>query len=231
MKTVVFTSDNHSWLLGGFFHQWKKYGRGLKVEVAGFENPGFLPADVNFVSIGEMKDYPVDLWSNAIFEYLNRIDDELVLILLEDYWLLRPINIEAVKNAEMFMEKYKNVARLDLTTDRALSREAVYAGTFGNLDLCSAKGEYALSFQASIYRRSILMDLLRPNESPWESELNGTDRLNHSHFDVYGTYQWPIAYMIVMNKGRFDRDGLWMRPARTLTESDWQELEFYLFRE
>jgi hypothetical protein len=31
--------------------------------------------------------------------------------------------------------------------------------------------------------------------------------------------------MIVVNKGKFDREGQWMWPARTLKAADWKELD------
>ena len=223
MKTVVLTSDSHNWLLKGFFHQWKKYNGG-SVEVAGFTQPE-LPKGVNFHSIGDMKDYPVDKWSNALIKYLNEIQDDLVLILLEDYWLIRPVNFDAIEEAAELMESYRDVIRFDLTTDRSGSKIAEYAGAFRKLDLCRAKGEYSLSFQASIYRKDLLLEVLRPDENPWQTELNGSARLNALPYDVLGSYQWPLNYMIVMNKGKFDREGLWMYPSRTLTQADWKELD------
>ena len=223
MKTVVLTSDSHNWLLKGFFHQWKKYNGG-SVEVAGFTKPE-LPKDVNFHSIGDMKDYPVDKWSNALIKYLNEIPDDLVLILLEDYWLIRPVDFDAIEEAVELIESYRDVIRFDLTTDRSGSKIAEYAGAFRKLDLCRAKGEYSLSFQASIYRKSLLLEVLRPDENPWQTELNGSARLNALPYDVLGSYQWPLNYMIVMNKGKFDREGLWMYPSRTLTRADWKELD------
>jgi len=227
MKTVVLTSDSHSWLLKGFFHQWKKYalyGGPDKVEVAGFTKPD-LPKDIKFHSIGDMKDYPVDKWSNALIKYLNEIPDDLVLILLEDYWLIRPIDYDAVEEAAELMESYKDVIRFDLTTDRCNNRNAEYAGAFRKLDLCRAKGDYSLSFQASIYRKSLLLEVLQPNESPWQAELNGSGRLNALPYDVLGCYSWPINYAIVVNKGKFDTEGRWMYPPRTLTQADWRELD------
>jgi len=225
MKTVVFTSDTHNWLLRGFFHQWAKYGNELTVEVAGFTNPGFLPDYATFYSIGKFEDYPVEKWSNSIIEYLNKIDDDLFLFLLEDYWLIRPINMDALHTAERFMTNHPEVGRFDVAADRVFNRSSRYIGSMDLIDICEAKGEYSLSFQASIYRRTALLEVMRFNESPWQSELKGSYRLNSLHYKVVGTYQWPINYMIVMNKGKFDPSGSWMYPSRTLRVEDWASLK------
>jgi len=230
MRTIVFTSDNHSWLLGGFFHQWQKYvgaaSRGLfEVEVAGFTEPSGLPKGVKFSKIGNMADYPVNKWSDGVIEHLSKIKDELVIILLEDYWLMRPVNFSAVQSAIELMELHKDVIRFDLTSDRTFSKEMEFAGTFDALDICRAKGSYSLSFQASIWRRELLLEVMRPGETPWQTEMIGTGRVVNSPYDVLGSFQWPLDYMICVNKGRFDREGLWMWPARTLSKEDWRELD------
>ena len=229
MKTVVFTSDNHQWLLKGFLHQWHKYaGAGIEpldLEVAGFTRPSFLPADVPFVSIGEFEDYPVQRWSNAVISYLQSITDELVLILLEDYWLMRPINRVAIDEIKLLMLDHPHVARFDVSADRMFAQHARYIGNVKNLDVCSAKGSYSLSFQASIWRRQMLLDVMRPDETPWQAEINGSGRLNALPYGVVGTYQWPMNYMICMVKGKLDRTGSWMYPARTLSAMDWKELD------
>jgi hypothetical protein len=236
MKTVVFTSDNHNWLLKGFFHQWEKYGarKGLNetytkdflaLEVAGFTKPEGLPDDVSFYSIGKMTDYPVEKWSDAVIKYLQNVPDDLVLILLEDYWMIRPINRPAIAAAIGFMADHQNVIRFDLASDRLYCQGSTYAGPYGTIDLCEGKGAYSMSLQASIFRRELLLDIMRPGETPWQAELDGTFRLNQKPYKVLGTYQWPMNYLVAMNKGKLDRSGGWMFPARTLTRADWQELD------
>lgn len=231
MKTIILTSDFHSWLLQGFFHQWEKYAEPAKehvfgeIEVAGFSRPDNLPNYAKFASIGRIEDYPIDKWSTAVIKYLQSLEDEFVTIFLEDYWLIRPINFAAIRSAMVVMDDIKHAVRFDLTSDRMFSKDAVYAGHYGGIDLCYAKGDYSLSFQAGIYRRELLIDVLVPNESPWLCELNSSYRLNRLAYAVLGSYQWPVNYAIVVNKGKFDRDGKWMYPARTLTPQDWAELD------
>lgn len=230
MKIVVFTSDKRNWLLKGFFRQWQKYAGGMPgdslydIEVAGFTRPDYLPGNAAFYSIGKFENYPVEKWSDAIINYLLHLDDELFVLMLEDYWLTRQLYHEALWDAYNWMLQHPDCIRFDLTTDRCFSKFARYAGTFGRLDLCAAKGDYAMSLQAGIFRKSLLLDILRPNEDPWQTELNGSFRLNQKSMLVMGSYQWPIGYMIAVNKGQLDTEGSWMYPARTLSQRDWNEL-------
>lgn len=227
MKTVVFTSDNHSWLLKGFFRQWIRYAgsyNALEVEVAGFTKPPYIPKCVPFYRIGKFEDYPVEKWSDAVIKYLEGVRDELVLILLEDYWLMRPLAYGGIYAARKYMVEHRDVIRFDVAADRMFAKGAVLKGNSGAVDICECKGDYSLSFQASIYRVELLLQVLKAGENPWQSELNGTARLNELPYRVVGSYQWPMQYMIVMNKGQLDTVGNWMFPARTLKPEDWEDL-------
>lgn len=232
MKTVVFTSDTHAWLLRGFFHQWAMYGKmpgtryendPLEMEVAGFSKP-YFHLDVPFVSIGRFEDYPVGKWSDAIIKYLQGMADDLFLFLLEDYWLIRPINRGAIFTAYGYMMDHPDILRFDMAADRMFNRQARYLEPCGSLDICEAKGDYSFSTQAGIFRRKLLLEILKPGETPWEAEINGSGRLNKLPWRVVGTYQWPVNYFIAMNKGKLDPTGSWMFPARTLKQEDMKAL-------
>lgn len=225
MRTMVFTCDPYYWLLPGFFHQWERYDN-RPIEVVGFGMPTAAQrAGHPFVSLGEFKDYPKDRWSDALIDYLESIDDDLVEFWLEDYWLIRQTNVNLVYLVSQFMMANPQAFRFDLITDRLYAPGVQDAGSMGPMDIVTAKGQYSLSYQASVFRRELLLEILQPNESPWASELEGTARLNASPYGVYGSRQSPVRYSIVVNKGQFDREGAWMFPPRTLSARDWAELD------
>lgn len=224
MRNIVFTSDRHSWLLKGFFHQWDKYAGGREVEVAGFTPPASLPSNVPFHSMGDFKDYPVQKWSDAIINALRRIPDDYFLFLLEDYWLIRQVNWDAIDAGLEMMMLHQDIIRFDAAADRMFNRHAHFLGSHKCIDLCSCKAEYSLSFQASIFNRKLLLEVLQEGESPWQAEISGSSRLNQLPYQVIGSYQWPMNYVIAMNKGALDLVGGWMYPARSMPLGDWQEL-------
>jgi hypothetical protein len=234
MIIYVLTSDRHNWLLRGFMHQWHKYCK-LPITIAGFTEPNYL-LDVNddykkytsFKSIGKFEDYPVDRWSDSIIKLVHETDDEVIMILLEDYWLTRCPNFTALKVAESVVNTDKNILRFDITTDRLYSQRIVDVGAYEDVDLFVADPDvYAVSFQASIWRKESLLQMLVPGETPWQAEMNGTIRYNEikPQKAIWGTRQWPMRYCIVVNKGVFDKTGTWMYPPRTLSRPDWSELE------
>jgi hypothetical protein len=222
VKTICLTSDKGNWCLPAFLHQWQKYDR-RPITVVGFTDPGGLPAP--FVSIGRFADYPLARWSDAVIKYLASIPDDLVEIWLEDYWLIRKTNREMVELAGWYMVENPDVLRFDLSTDRLYAKTARDVESIGCMDVIEAKGEYSLSWQVNIWRRSLLLEMLCAGENPWESELYGTQRVNASPYRVLGSRQSPVRYMIAVNKGQLDRSGAWMFPPRTLCDRDWAELD------
>lgn len=222
VKNYVLTSDKGNWLLGGFIHQWQKYC-GLDVTIAGFSKPDIeLPKGFDFISLGNFEDYPADKWSNALFQLLKQEKGEILSIFLEDYWLTRQVNMGVFDIAEKVFENDSNTVRFDLCSDRQYAEAVDEVESVGWFDIIKAKPEcsYQLSFQASMWSKTKLLSLLLKDESPWEVELLGTERLREKGYNVYGTRQWPVKYHIMVKKGKFEIDGSWMFPPRQLKESD-----------
>lgn len=246
MKIICLTSDHGNWLLRGFLHQWGKYCK-LPVTIMGFTDPQ-IPGDDSpdqiwrpqiwdFRSIGQFADYPKERWSDGLIRALGMAKDDQVLLVLEDYWLTRQVNLHALRVAEHLLHSDPGILRFDLSSDRMYSGiehpgviaqgTRVELGAFGDVDVFeSLAPEYRFSTQASMFNTMALLSVLVPGESPWECELNTNMRLQgRPDLRVLATYQWPFRYSIVVNKGQFDREGAWMRPARTLSAGDWAELD------
>lgn len=226
LEIICFTSDLGNWLLKGFSHQWKKYAPDIDLKVVGFSSPEFeIPFD--FISLGRFEDYPKTKWSDALILYLSEhCQADNVLIMLEDYWLMRPFRKKDLSDLMTFVSR-KNPFRLDITTDRINSGGLIEdAGRIGDIEFfkCSY-ASYQLSFQASIYSKNQLLSILTPGETPWQVELEGTRRLFlRPDLEVYGTRQWIMVYQIMVDKGQFKRNGDWMFPARQLSDADYSEL-------
>ena len=95
----VITSDKYLGALKGFSYLFNKYwGRDQGVIVAGFQAPDFLlPDNFHFHSLGDMADYPVGKWSNALIKLLHDYSKvEVFGLMLEDYWISRPVDRNAI---------------------------------------------------------------------------------------------------------------------------------------
>lgn len=206
MRAIVLTSDKYLHALRPFAWLFNKYwSPNQPVLVAGFTPPDFiLPSNFDFHSIGLFTDYPVQHWSDAVIKFLREVEDEAFVLMLEDYWLVRAVNTEAVRMCYDYALQFKNVLRIDLTTDRLFSFGPRYPGDVpdygqcGYLDLVKTEDvQYQMSMMTAVWRRDNLLSVLIPNETPWQLEIDGTTRVNARHdLLVLGTRQWPIRHVL-----------------------------------
>lgn len=199
MKRVfVLTSDKYILAIRPFAYLFNKYfGSDVEVVVGGFTPPTFdLPHNFSFHSIGAWKDYPVDRWSDGLIKFLNDMPDDVFMFFLEDMWIVRPVYREVVSMACDYMDQFKYVARLDLTTDRLHAGGVSMYGKLGHVKLVHSdpNSQYHLSTMPALWRKEHLLRVLIPNETPWQVEISGTPRLGNLRHEVIvlGTDANPV---------------------------------------
>jgi len=205
-RVLVLTSDHYLHALQPFSFLFNKFwSPEQEVVVGGFKQPEFmLPPNFTFVSLGDMKDYPIDKWSDAFIKFLNIVPDEVFVFMLEDYWLTRPVDVEAVKILYDYMEQFKYVLKIDLCADRLYAMNMQSYGWVGRLDLVkSDRGSpYHMSLMTGLWRKKLLLKHVIPGESPWDIEIRGTRRLSLDGDDiVLGSRQWPVRHLLAYRGG------------------------------
>jgi hypothetical protein len=234
MRTICFTSDKRAWAMPAFAHQWDKYTASasnfsaLPFEFAGYTNPGVrMTLGHTFHSIGDFADYPFEKWSDGIIKFLSSIHDDLILWMMEDFWLLRQADDKAIYKLEEYMLQHLDIARMDLSSDRASNKDILDIGYLGHLDLVESTPDivYHFSFQAGIWRRKMLLDCMTIGETPWEAEINGNARLIEYGYRVLGTRQRPLRYLIAVQQGKVTLDGGYQGKAFGLCGQDRDDLE------
>lgn len=193
--------------------------------VGGYTKPDF-EIDADWYSIGDFADYPVDRWSDGLIEFMAHVEDEIMLFLMDDYWLNAPVNHSKIMLLASYLETHDGIARLDVTHDRLKANWSDLSTMFGIDDLIISDPEsaYYFSYQAALWRKSMLLKCLEPHESPWDSELRGSNRLNEAGYYVLGTKQYPMRYTIAMQHGKFTPDGGYQVPPSPLHTDDLQHI-------
>ena len=158
MKIVVPVYKKTHWALKPFSQLYNKYW-GSHIDVMCYSKPDFrLPPNFNIVSVDDT-DFPAEHWANGMLLYLKNIPDDTVIILLEDYWLIRPVDLEGVVVLNKLVAS--NVLRVDLTSDRLYAREVRNVGCIGHYDIVEApNSQYQMSLQAGIWNRELLIEVL-----------------------------------------------------------------------
>lgn len=203
----VLTSDKYLDALRPFAFLLNRYWQpNPQVIVGGFSPPGFgLPPNFRFVSLGKFEDYPVNRWSDALIHLLLQLPHPIYTLMLEDYWITQPVDVQAVQVCVDYMHQFEYVTRLDLTGDRLNSGFAKDYGLAGDVRLLISdpESQYHMSLMAALWRRERMLSILVANESPWEVELNGTPRLRalSKSTIVLGTDRWPVRHTLAFRGG------------------------------
>lgn len=198
MRVIVTTCDAYHQVLKIFIHQFNRHwGKDQEVLVAGFAKPSYqLPSNFDFISLGNVSDYPSYKWSDALAVLLNAIDDEVFVLMLDDYLLTRPVNHGAVRILYDYMRQFGYVVKIDLCEDRlyAYGADLTYSHV-SYIDLVKSMpgSPYHMSLWPGMWNRQNLLRVIRPNESAQDMEIAGSTRLSHlQDLLVLGTRQSPL---------------------------------------
>lgn len=214
IPVYIFASDKYLWALRVTLHLYEKYWN-WPVTVFGFSLPTYpLPACAQFKSMGKFEEYPAWRWSDAVIGALQSTGDEIAVVMLEDYWLTRRVNLRVVRALGDYM-KIMDITRADLVTDRLYADNLKDLPPYGELDIITndPPGQYAMSLQASIWNVDRLIKIMRPGETAWQTELEGTTRMTEAGYKVIGTRQCPVRYIIGVQNGKLALDGGYQKPG------------------
>lgn len=209
-KILVMTSDKYIWAVKPLAWLMNRYWPGHpEVIVAGFAQPDFpMPEGFTFISLGNMRDYPVGKWSDQLILALrymkNKMGQEVVFLMLEDMWPIRPVDRVVLQMMCDYMHQFHYVARFDATADRQYAGGAEDYGTLGGVNLVKSdnNSQYHLSMMPAFWRVDHLLRVLRPDWSPWDVELKGTPALaKQTDLIVIGTKVWPYKNTLAFRSG------------------------------
>lgn len=205
--------------LRGFSYFWNLYANklsGYPIDVMGYTPPSFpLPSNYSFRSIGKFSDFPSPRWSDGFHYMLQMSQDPIVLVVLEDYWQLRPIDTLAILLFEELMLADESILRFDLSSDRLYAEGARDYRSLAHYDVIETDHSvpYGISLQAGLWRRDLLKQIVVPNESAWEFEMVGGERLKlHPDWKILGSRQVPMKYLISVQSGKLVLDGGYQSP-------------------
>ena len=197
VRVIVYTCSEYCWTLPGFAYLFQVYWSAQQpVAYAGCPKLD-LPENFQWYDV---ESRVVERWSDGLIEFLNMIDDDLIVWLLDDYYICRGVDHQAIGSLAEYMRMYPDVLRIDLTADRLHSGHAVDIGSYGRLDIIETDWDtpYNYSTQAAMWNRKHLLSTLRPAMSPWDFELHTE---HQPYLRVLGTRGWPVRYLNLVGTG------------------------------
>jgi hypothetical protein len=221
MQVIVMTSDNYYNCLTPFMYLWQRFffsytefpwlHNELDLVFCGFTEPGVeLSHPWRFVSIGKFEDYPANKWSDALLWVLDNVAQDRFVLMLEDYWLCRPVDVRGVKYLYDYASQFENTLKIDLAFDRLYinaGSDFLYGlndyGHVGHLDLLKSPHgtPYQFSLWVGIWRRDVMRRFVVPGETAQELEMRGSARVTDDVL-VLGTRQGPLRHGNIYRSGR-----------------------------
>jgi len=202
IRVFVYTSDPYLWVLKPFCYLFNNFWSELQeVVIGGFTPPQFtLPDNFIFHQI-DKNPYPKEMWSNGLIRFLQDFNDDIFVLMLEDYLLCRTADCAGVSTLANYMRQQDDVVRFDLTADRLHGQGMHDIESFGHYDIiaCDKDAPYEMSLQAAIWNRRHLLSLLKSNLDPWQVEMYID--MTSQPFRVLGSRQWLVRYSNLMLKG------------------------------
>lgn len=114
-------------------------------------------------------------WSKRLITVLNRIEEDYVLMVLDDFFVKSPVNNDLIDSLVERLELDKTIASFQLTAARNSQEKNVEIGN--ELDLSEIPNSgWKTHFIPTIWRKSQLLKWLRPHESIWGFEGYGSQR-------------------------------------------------------
>jgi hypothetical protein len=183
--------------------------------------PMFLVTGSGTVADPRVRTLPVGrglAWSDGARVAITAVEHTYVLLMLDDFLLSGPVASEVVEARRLELDQrhgaYLRLVPLPRPTARVPG--------------CPEIGEhepgvpFRASLQAAFWRRSILLTLLAPGESPWEFEENASARSASIGAPFYTTRRAALPYVDALTHGQWlprgrrlcRREGLPVDPGR-----------------
>jgi len=145
MTSVCVSSKKYEDLIPGFLFLWNLYAD--------------LP--IRIVMTGERNQ-----WCSDLFSFLQTLNDDSILVLLEDYWLRAPTDYGHLQRLQNEVEHGAHKA--DLQGQVSFWPHDIEPN---GMLLAKPSAQYRTSLQASIWQRDYLLRKLRNGTDPWSFEL------------------------------------------------------------
>ncbi len=165
MRIAVLTCDKYNWLIPYFWHFFKKYFP---------DNP--YPVDfvteTEHIYFGNNVFYGGKVpWSTLLTNYLNSIDDDKVLILLDDYMLFN-VDLALLERAEALCKD--GIGCINLLHYAKCNRYTL-ASNIEGYKTYPFDSPITIGVQATIWQKQYMLDVYQPGKSSWDSEYAGYD--------------------------------------------------------
>ena len=150
---------------------------------------------------------PDEGWGGALAEALARLEDDWVLLLMEDYFALRPWNTLRLQELLVAVATDPDIGYLRLVPTPVPAGVPWVPG----VGLHPIEQKYRSSLQAAFWNRVYLMQICWEWPSAWDFETRCQGYDDVAHLSVSDPAATPVHYTIALRKGH-----VWQQEALDL---------------
>lgn len=219
---IVCSCDSYSDTWEPLFKSIKKYWENFDMPIVlNTETKTYQMEGLKIKCLQLFKNKKVN-WGERFIEHLKRIDTEFVFLMLDDYFLVEPVDTTVINNCLNWMRENSNIAVFSF--HRVDDPNNTPSEKYTNFDRRPQNGMYRLNCQAAIWRRERLLKFLKKNESPWDFEIYGSIRSSKYKDEFYSIREGvkePLNYNMVSHGTGICR-GKWVK---SIVEPLFKELD------
>lgn len=197
LSIVVGSCDKYSFLWDKFTKRFNQYWD-VDVELKKYlisETIEFNSDTFETLKCGKVS------YTECLKKSLENINTKYILWLQDDYFMIRTLPKQIILDCYELILNNENIIRVGIHPNSKYYTTLKHNNNFLKL---SKKSQYTISMQSSIWNREKLLSFLNnsPNESPWQFEINGSQRLNKTKYDVLFYELKEDWYIEAMKKGK-----------------------------
>jgi len=211
-KTIllVHTGDGSQWVWPHWYRYWRRNWTGASLidTVWLSEN-----ADPKFEGIFSIRPGG-KTWGEQLILGLQQIDAKYVIYWHEDYFLVERPDLAKITGLVNIMDREKIVllkacgAWMGCVDPKNPPAPSGMFYQDEELVVYNNKSDYLISHQSSIWEKDFLSSTVRKNDSPWQHETNGSNRLKERNIPLYAYRGYPpLSYTETVCGGK-TREGM-----------------------
>lgn len=170
MKILVLSCDKNEDTFEPFHHCIEKYWKDhpeIIYATETIQNPYYKTIS---------KNYPLEIWTKRIRETLNEIDDKEILIMIDDCFIRKEVDVERIKYARSNLKG--NIAMFNFEKSFDINDEETDLKGFKKRQHGSP---YEVSIMCGLWQKDKLIKVLEKDSNPWQVEINQDNK----GFDYY----------------------------------------------
>ncbi len=153
-------------------------------------------------------------YGKRIIRHLQEINTEYVLVLIDDFFLQKQVDMEEIEKCRQWMDKNKNIAYFSFAPIKDKYNEK--SMEFLGYEKRPTVGRYKINFQAALWRTSNFLKSWKAHENPWTYERYGTVRSffdESEYYCIHGGGVTPIDYGAKYGEAWNIVAGLWVKDS------------------